>query len=112
MKFLLSVLLVYLFVFPSYTLAADNAAQNICQYIAADDRNRLRSFLKTKRLKIRKIFDDISCNGQNLLLFADGRSSLATADFLISKLPKGKVKKNIAAITSADVLAMAKKRVE
>jgi hypothetical protein len=35
---------------------ADTMSLRICEYVAANDKNRLRSFLKQKKLKIRKIF--------------------------------------------------------
>ena len=37
--------------------ADDQLAVSICEYIAADDKNRLRSKLKSSRIKIRNIFD-------------------------------------------------------
>ena len=49
---------------------AANIAQSVCEYVAADDKKRMRSFLKTNKLKIRNIFSGIQCNGQNLLEFA------------------------------------------
>ena len=50
---------------------AADIAQSVCEYVAADDKKRMRSFLKSNKLKIRNIFDGIQCNGQNLLEFAD-----------------------------------------
>jgi hypothetical protein len=31
---------------------ASNIAQSICEYIAADDKKRMRSFLKTNKLRV------------------------------------------------------------
>jgi len=113
MKYLLFLagLIVFFFSY-SPTVLADNAAQNVCEYVAVDDKRRLRSFLKVKRLKIRKIFDDISCNGKNLVAFADSKGAIETAEFLISKLPKKKVKAILSSISSEDILLVAKKRIE
>lgn len=75
---------------------AANIAQSVCEYVAADDKKRMRSFLKTNKLKIRNIFDGIQCNGQNLLEFAATRGSVDTGSLMISKLPKKVVSANLA----------------
>ena len=77
---------------------ATNIAQSICEYVAADDKRRMRSFLKTNKLKIRRIFDGIQCNGLNLLEFASARGSLETGSLMISKLPKKVVNANLASL--------------
>lgn len=75
---------------------AANIAQSICEYVAADDKKRMRSFLKTNKLKIRRIFDGIQCNGENLLEFASSKGAVATGSLMISKLPKKVVSANLA----------------
>jgi hypothetical protein len=75
---------------------AADIAQSVCQYVAADDKKRMRSFLKTNRLKIRTIFHGIECNGQNLLAFASSNGSVKTGALMISKLPKKVVSENLA----------------
>jgi len=77
---------------------AANVAQSICEYVAADDKKRMRSFLKTNKLKIRRIFGDIRCNGKNLLEFASTSGSVKTGALMISKLPKKVVSANLAAL--------------
>ena len=74
---------------------AANIAQSICEYVATDDKKRMRSFLKTNKLKIRRIFDGIQCNGKNLLEFAAVSGSIKTGSLMISKLPKKIVSKNL-----------------
>ncbi|MFT7430617.1 MULTISPECIES: DUF3718 domain-containing protein [unclassified Colwellia] len=75
---------------------AAGIAQSVCEYVAADDKKRMRSFLKTNRLKIRNIFQGIECNGQNLLAFASSNGSVKTGALMISKLPKKVVSENLA----------------
>ncbi|MBU2924619.1 DUF3718 domain-containing protein [Colwellia sp. 4_MG-2023] len=75
---------------------ATNIAQSICEYVAADDKKRMRSFLKMNKLKIRRIFDGIQCNGKNLLEFASASGSVETGSLMISKLPKSVVSANLA----------------
>ncbi|MBA6392365.1 DUF3718 domain-containing protein [Colwellia sp. BRX10-3] len=75
---------------------AADIAQSVCEYVAADDKRRMRSFLKTNKLKIRNIFSGIQCNGQNLLEFAATKGSVETGSLMISKLPKKTVSANLA----------------
>ena len=69
------------------TAQAANIAQSLCEYVAADDKKRMRSFLKSNKLKIRSVFKGIQCNGQNLLEFAAASGSINTGSLMISKLP-------------------------
>ena len=77
---------------------AADIATSICEYVAADDKKRMRSFLKTNKLKIRRIFDNIQCNGKNLLEFASTSGSVETGSLMISKLPKKVVSANLAVL--------------
>ena len=83
---------------------AANIAQSLCEYVAADDKRRMRSFLKTNKLKIRRIFDGIECNGKNLLEFASTRGSVETGSLMISKLPKKVVSANLANLQTGSQL--------
>lgn len=84
----------------SPSVQAFNIAQNVCEYIAADDKKRLRKLLKTNHLKIRTIFDDITCNGQNILVFSVDRKSSEISDLIIKKLPKDVLQENLAAVSN------------
>ncbi len=83
---------------------AANVAQSVCQYVAADNKKRMRSFLKSNKLKIRNIFSGIQCNGQNLLAFAANKGSVKTGTLMINKLPKRVVSENLAAIKNGSPL--------
>jgi hypothetical protein len=74
---------------------ADNMSLRICEYIAANDKNRLRSFLKQKKLKIRTIFKNVQCNGKNLLVFAASNKALEAGEFIIGKISSKEVAKHI-----------------
>ena len=104
------VLLVALFYSPeSY---ANNTAKNICDYVAADDKKRLRSLLKSERIKLRTIFKDVTCNGKNLLIFAASRNSDSVGEMIIRKLPKKTLRTLVAELTtvSSSLGELAKKR--
>lgn len=79
---------------------AANIAQSICEYVASDDKKRMRSFLKANKLKVRSIFSGIQCNGKNLLEFAAVKGSVKTGSLMIKKLPKKVVSANLAAFQS------------
>ncbi|GHE98110.1 DUF3718 domain-containing protein [Thalassotalea profundi] len=91
--------------------SATNIAQTMCDYVAADDKQRLRSFLKTNKLKIRSVFDGIQCNGMNLVAFAAQQNATSTGELMISKLPKKTVADLLASITSSELASFAEKRV-
>jgi len=74
----------------SYTAPAnaeDQLAVSICEYIAADDKNRLRSKLKSSRVKIRNIYDAVR-NGNNLLRHAVASNAVDTGEYIVKNLSK------------------------
>lgn len=89
-------------------------AQNICEYTAVDEKGRLRKVLKANRLKLRKVFKDISCNGDNLLIFAAKKNAMEIGELLIKKLPKSIVEAEIASLTalSPALADLAKERIK
>ncbi len=65
-----------------------NIAQNICEYVAVDDKGRLRKLLKANRLKLRTVFSDVLCDNNNILIFAAKKNAMEIGQLLIKKLPK------------------------
>ncbi|GAA0816469.1 DUF3718 domain-containing protein [Colwellia sp. D2M02] len=74
---------------------ATSMSLRICEYVQANDKSRLRSFLKENKLKIRNIYDGLECNGDNLLIFAAKSNALEVGEFIIGKLPAKTVKPEI-----------------
>ncbi|WP_394192634.1 DUF3718 domain-containing protein [Pseudoalteromonas atlantica] len=68
--------------------ANDQLAVSICEYIAADDKNRLRSKLKSSRVKIRNIYDAVKCNGNNLLRHAIASNAVDAGEYVVKNLSK------------------------
>lgn len=68
--------------------ADDQLAVSICEYIAADDKNRLRSKLKSSRVKIRNIYDAVQCNGNNLLRHAIASNAVDAGEYVVKNLSK------------------------
>jgi len=77
------------------TAKADNISLRICEYVQANDKNRLRSYLKQNKLKIRNIYTGLLCNGDTLLIFAAKANALEVGEFIIGKLPSKKVSPEI-----------------
>jgi len=98
---------------PSTTYAF-NISANICEYVAADDKKRLRRLLKQNRLKLRKLFADIRCNADNLLIFAAKRKSNDIGELLVKKLPKGVLQENLTETESIspDIANLIKERIK
>lgn len=71
---------------------ADDISLRLCEYVQANDKNRLRAFLKQNKLKIRNFYDDLTCNGDNLLIFAAKSNAIEVGKFIIGNLPVKKVK--------------------
>jgi len=94
--------------------AADSSALRICEYVSVNDKKRLRSFLKSKKLKIRKIFKNVKCNGQNLLIFAATSNALDVGELLIGKLSKKIAAANLEEVASHSkhLEAKIKKRIQ
>jgi len=90
---------------------ASNVAESLCEYVNADNKGKLRSYLKTNKLKIRQVFDGVSCNGQNLLEFAATKNSTKTGSMMIGKLPKKVVAANLTTLASTSLATAADKRV-
>lgn len=98
---------------PSPAVANDAMALRICEYVSANDKNRLRSYLKRNKLKLRNIFDPMECNGDNLLIFAAKGNALDVGEFIIGKISTKVVAANIEALKthSAHLAEAAEKRV-
>ena len=99
------------FIVPS--VKADNMSLRICEYVQANDKNRLRSYLKQNKLKIRNIYSGLECNGNNILIFAAKSNALEIGEFIIGKLPAKKVASEIDKLSkySAHLAEEAKERV-
>ncbi len=99
---------------PQTVAFQDSMSLRICEYISINDKKRLRNFLKSNNLKIRGIFDNILCNGENLLQFAATSNALDIGEYMIGKLPVKIVAENLAAVTasSAHLAKVANERIK
>ena len=92
----------------------DSMSLRICEYVSINDKKRLRSYFKSNKLKIRNIFEDIKCNGDNLLVFAATSNALDVGEYIIGKLPVKIVKEHLPAIkaSSAHLAKVANDRIK
>jgi len=65
---------------------ADPLVASICDYVKANDKNRLRKKLKESRVKLRQIYSGISCDGQSLLRTAYGANANDAGEFVAKRL--------------------------
>ncbi|CAM3216464.1 DUF3718 domain-containing protein [Shewanella violacea] len=65
---------------------SDQLAANICNYVQADDKNRLRKKLKENRVKLRNIYSGVKCNGDSLLRTAMNSGSEKVGTFIAKRL--------------------------
>ncbi|KXI27632.1 DUF3718 domain-containing protein [Paraglaciecola hydrolytica] len=71
----------------------NDALQNICTIVKADDKGELRKKMKKVqsdyRLKLQDYYSGITCGGQSLIRTAMLNDSVETGTMLIKKMPKG-----------------------
>lgn len=78
-------------VMPS-TANADQLAATLCEYVAANDKSRLRKQLKSNKIKLRNIYDGVICSGNNLLRFSMIKNADKVGKFIVKKLPAKQLK--------------------
>jgi len=110
---LITLILASFFYIPS-SFANDNMSLRICEYVQANDKQRLRKYLKKKKVKIRNFYKDLRCNSDNILIFAARSKALDVGEFLLGQLPSKIVSSQIDAISehSAHLAEKAKERVK
>ncbi|GLX86751.1 hypothetical protein tloyanaT_30040 [Thalassotalea loyana] len=102
MKQVLITLIAATFVLVSAPKAsASDVSVRVCEYVQANDKKRLRSYLKDQKIKVKVIFESVGCDGDNILVFAAKSQSLEVGEFLIGKTPKKHVKASLDAIKAA-----------
>ncbi|ARD43287.1 DUF3718 domain-containing protein [Colwellia sp. PAMC 21821] len=113
--FIASLVLAIAFSYTPQSLAFDDSMSlRICEYVSINDKKRLRKYLKLNNLKIRSIFDNVQCNGENLLEFAATSNALDVGEYLIGKLPVKTVSDNLAVVkkNSAHLAKVANERIK
>ena len=63
-------------------------ATSLCEYTKANNRNEIRKRVRKSGLKLRKIYDDITCNGQTLHEFATANNAMDVVAYYEKKIKK------------------------
>ena len=86
---LTSVLVMVLLSFSPTAKSADVGAllAGICDNVASDNKGRFRKKLKEAGVKLRNIYDGISCGGENLVRYAIKSGAKSTGKFIVKRLP-------------------------
>lgn len=71
---------------PAPVQANDQLVANICNYVQADDKNRLRKKLKEARVKLRNVYEGVTCDGNSLLRFAMISGANDVGEFMSKRL--------------------------
>ncbi len=71
--------------------ANDQIAQSICSYIAANDKNSLRKTLSDSKIRIKNVYDGVSCDGLPMVRFAIKHNAAETGEFTVKQLPSSQV---------------------
>ena len=69
-------------------------AQNLCGYVESDNKSRLRDQLKSNKIRLKKIYTKITCNGDSLLRFAMKQGSEKTGVFIVKRISAKILKAN------------------
>lgn len=85
---LTAVLLVGLFstTFSTLTSASENISVNVCKYIKEDNQRVLREYLVGNKVKLNKVYQNFSCNGDSLLRFAILHNANKSGKYLSKRL--------------------------
>lgn len=68
-------------------IADQQLAASMCDYVAADDKNRLRKVLSDYRLRLRNVYDGVVCNGDSLIRHAFKNNAADVGEFIAKQLP-------------------------
>ncbi|WP_298443634.1 DUF3718 domain-containing protein [uncultured Ferrimonas sp.] len=73
---------------PASQANVQQLAANVCDYVQANDKGRLRKRLKESRVKLRNVYPEIQCNGNSLLRFAMSNNADGVGVFVAKQISK------------------------
>ena len=59
----------------------------VCDNVAADNKSRFRKKLKTAGVKLRNIYDGVTCGGDSLIRYAMQKNADSVGVFMVKRLP-------------------------
>jgi hypothetical protein len=79
---------------PKPAMADDALVVSICNFVAADDKNRLRKKLRSSKVKLHNIYDEARCSGLTLLQFSMTKKSNNVGVYVVKRLPSSKLRRS------------------
>lgn len=76
---------------PAYASGADQLVLLICNNIKGDDKYRLRKLLKENRLKVKKIYGAVKCNGLTMVRYAIKSNASKVGVFIVKRVPGSQI---------------------
>lgn len=73
---------------PSNANNVEAALSGICENVVSDNKTRFRKKLKESNIKLRDVYQGITCGGENLVRFAMKSGSQSTGVFIVKRLPQ------------------------
>lgn len=64
-----------------------DALNGICENVAADNKSRFRKKLKESGVKLRDVYDAISCGGDNLVRYAMTKNANKVGSYIVKRMP-------------------------
>jgi len=77
---------------PDERYESSDLTKEICNYIATNDKNRLRKKLRTSKIKLRNVYDGLTCNGLSLLQFSMKKDAVSLGLYIVKRLPSSHLK--------------------
>lgn len=72
---------------------SDEVVTAMCNYIIADHKDRFRDKLRSNKIKLKRVYEDIGCNGQSLLRFSMIANANDVGGFIVKRLSSSMLKK-------------------
>lgn len=79
---------------PVKAAGSDQLVLLICNNIKGNDKYRLRKLLKENRLKIKKIYTAIKCDGLSMIQYALQNNAVEIGVFIVKRAPSSLIKKS------------------
>lgn len=96
---------------PAHAAGTLDIGESLCSYVQSDNKTGVRKVLRQNNVKIRSIFDDLRCNGKDLLSFADHNGAAEAGALIIKRLPKNSAKALQGTLTTPALIAELEARI-
>ena len=72
---------------PAKSADVESLLAGLCDNVANDNKSRLRKKLKEAGVKLRNIYDGITCGGLPLVRYAMLKNAQSTGSFIVKRMP-------------------------